>query len=73
MRILVNETKSPKSANELLEKYAGHKIDLLSSSSLLSASSSNNNAIAVEKEEKFSEMKKKEDGGSIGSIINTFD
>ena len=48
MRILVEETKSPKSADELLEKYAGHEIDLLKNLRKMKALQDKNDAIRAE-------------------------
>lgn len=48
MRILVEETKSPKSADELLETYAGREIDLLKNLRKMKASQDKNDAIRAE-------------------------
>ncbi len=48
MRILVEETKSPKSADELLEKYAGREIYLLKNLRKMKASQDKNDAIRAE-------------------------
>ena len=48
MRILVEETKSPTSADELLEKYAGHEINLLKNLRKMKALQVKNDAIRAE-------------------------
>ncbi len=48
MRILVEETKSTKSADELVEEYAGHEIDLFKNLRKIKALQEKNDAIRAE-------------------------